>query len=299
MVDTPCLPHVHKLRIFLSDRPVKRNCVYDNATNNALEFARLLKRIAPAASSVVVRSGKGNWNLEDGDERALGVFMHQLFIKARSSALDLGRVNIMHRSTIDYIPQLTLLKLQGLSIADVRTSLLHKCSNTLLDLNIATNDPRLLICDVNGNAVVYPNLRILVANSYTISFAIDVSAVITTPKSIVPFPRLKRLALCMSYPYSDNVLFRGNSDTLQYLGMHIDGNTVTRLSEYGVFENRHKSLRSVEIIEAAICTELVHIPESRMSNFLINLLDTAQVLGFDTLFVANKLMAAMQNNDNF
>ncbi|KAJ2351325.1 hypothetical protein GGH92_001893, partial [Coemansia sp. RSA 2673] len=179
MADTPCLPHVYKLRFFLSDAYLKHNWEYGNATTNALEFAQLLKRIAPAASSIVVRLGRGFWKL-DGNDKAMCVFMNQLSIKARSVALDLGEIGIKHRSTIDHIPQLTALKMKGIFAVDARTSLLHRCSNTLLDLDVDTNNPKSLICDIDGNAVVYPNLRILVAKSPII----DYSDVMETPESI-------------------------------------------------------------------------------------------------------------------
>ncbi|KAJ1814833.1 hypothetical protein H4S02_009957, partial [Coemansia sp. RSA 2611] len=43
----------------------------------------------------------------------------------------------------------------------------------------------------------------------------------------------------------DDVLFRGNNATLEYLDFHLDIDTVLMLSQRRVFENRHKALQHV------------------------------------------------------
>ncbi|KAJ2840630.1 hypothetical protein FBU31_000258 [Coemansia sp. 'formosensis'] len=296
-MDATCLPQVYKLRILITDKAIKLDCVYDKSISNALKFVELLKRIAPAASSVVFRGSRGGWQIEEGGGKAFGAFIQKLFSNARHSALDLGGICIAHTSTLAQISQLTALIMQGLTMDDLRTSLLHRCSNTLIDLGICTNDPKLLISDKDGNAVVYPNLNILTLSSYTKVFTIDASSVIATPKSIVPFPRLNSLTLHMCYPYADDVLFKGNSSTLKRLRIYIDGDTVRRLNQCKGLENKHKSLRHVEIIDI-VCTKLLQIPEDDINRFLGNLLDTAQVLKVDTQYVIRKLITAMRSGYN-
>ncbi|KAJ1910011.1 hypothetical protein LPJ71_003323, partial [Coemansia sp. S17] len=42
---------------------------------------------------------------------------------------------------------------------------------------------------------------------------------------IVPFPRLKRLIMDVECPFRDDVLFRGNSATLEDFGFYLDRHT--------------------------------------------------------------------------
>ncbi|KAJ2811120.1 hypothetical protein H4S07_002260 [Coemansia furcata] len=121
-MDATCLPQVHKLRILITDKAIKLDCVYDRSISNALKFVEFLKRIAPAASSVVFRGGRGGWQIEEGGGKAFGAFIQQLFSNARHSALDLGRICIAHTSTLDQISQLTALIMQGLTMDDLRTN---------------------------------------------------------------------------------------------------------------------------------------------------------------------------------
>ncbi|KAJ2060208.1 hypothetical protein GGI17_003906 [Coemansia sp. S146] len=51
----------------------------------------------------------------------------------------------------------------------------------------------------------------------------------------VPFPNLRSLTLESSYPFSDNVTFRGNAASLVYLNMEMDLSSLTIISNHDVF----------------------------------------------------------------
>ncbi|KAJ2837813.1 hypothetical protein FBU31_001064 [Coemansia sp. 'formosensis'] len=302
MADTPCLPNVLKLRLIIRDKAFSLNRIGDDSVTNGLEFVDLLKLIAPAASWVIFRRDWGEYEGEApgedivyDDENGMRTLIRQLFRNAKYLALDLGRVCITHTSTINNIPQLTALMMQDLTGLDVRTSLLHKTSSTLLDLRVGAIDPRLLICDINGNYIVYPNLKILVIDRFQMSITFEVPIPIVTPESIVPFPRLKSLALHTSYTFADNVLFRGNSSTLQHLIMYIDEDIVTKLNECKALENKHKALHSVVIDETGRDTNLSRVPESQLQEYFGNLLDTAHALKLESRYIVRELIGAMQN----
>ncbi|KAJ2351869.1 hypothetical protein GGH92_001587, partial [Coemansia sp. RSA 2673] len=104
-------------------------------------------------------------------------------------------------------------------------SLVYKSASTLQQLDVEIEDAGMLLCDASDNYVVYPNLlHLQIHLSYQ-----GHSSVGTIPTSVVPFPSLQRLKLSGSYPYHDDVLFRGNSATLVYLYLLIDRNTVEML----------------------------------------------------------------------
>ncbi|KAJ2252274.1 hypothetical protein GGI13_003378 [Coemansia sp. RSA 455] len=68
------------------------------------------------------------------------------------------------------------------------------------------------------------------------------------------FPRLQRLDIKADYPFGDDTLFRGNAETLEYLSMMLDPETVAMFKEYDVFSpSRHLKLQSVEVGEDPLC----------------------------------------------
>ncbi|KAJ2057755.1 hypothetical protein GGI17_005451 [Coemansia sp. S146] len=64
--------------------------------------------------------------------------------------------------------------------------------------------------------------------------------------TFVAFPALRHLSIANEYPFGDDTLFRGNSETLEYLRMHIHTSTFIILRECGVFtHSSHLKLRYV------------------------------------------------------
>ncbi|KAJ2066105.1 hypothetical protein GGH13_005848, partial [Coemansia sp. S155-1] len=79
---------------------------------------------------------------------------------------------------------------------------------------------------------------------------------------IAPFPSLKRFVIPLVYPLDDDVLFRGNSTTLERLTIDLDKDTVAMLNKYWVFESKKKALRIVSIGEPGEHADLAHVPET-------------------------------------
>ncbi|KAJ2093980.1 hypothetical protein GGI09_005657 [Coemansia sp. S100] len=88
----------------------------------------------------------------------------------------------------------------------------------LQDLRIGSGDPREVIYDNDNNAVTYPNLQHL---QITNDRYFDPKDKVLAP-GIVPFPKLKSLHILMDYVFADDVMFRGNSNTLEHLEFHVD-----------------------------------------------------------------------------
>ncbi|KAJ2824009.1 hypothetical protein GGI24_003526, partial [Coemansia furcata] len=82
----------------------------------------------------------------------------------------------------------------------------------------------------DGNYVEYPCLR-----SLTMLLTSVVNKRQGCTKGAVPFPRLRRLVLNSGYPFGDDVLFRGNGATLEYLEIALYPGMVNMLKGFGVF----------------------------------------------------------------
>ncbi|KAJ2440815.1 hypothetical protein GGF42_007502 [Coemansia sp. RSA 2424] len=64
----------------------------------------------------------------------------------------------------------------------------------------------------------------------------------------VPFPQLRRLAMRWAYPFGDDVLFRGNTATLEYLKIVLDSELVAMLKQRNIFTpTSHPKLKCVNI----------------------------------------------------
>ncbi|KAJ2239259.1 hypothetical protein GGI13_008083, partial [Coemansia sp. RSA 455] len=70
----------------------------------------------------------------------------------------------------------------------------------------------------------------------------------STFKGAVPFPNLQRLVFKEDYPFGDDVAFRGNSATLEYLRLHLTAKFVTLLTKHNAFtRTSHSKLHCVNI----------------------------------------------------
>ncbi|KAJ2053173.1 hypothetical protein H4S04_000853 [Coemansia sp. S16] len=64
----------------------------------------------------------------------------------------------------------------------------------------------------------------------------------------MPFPILRRLKIPFMYPVGNDIFFRGNAATLEYLSIKLNRDIVVMLREHSVFTPRsHSSLRRVNV----------------------------------------------------
>ncbi|KAJ2255941.1 hypothetical protein GGI13_001370 [Coemansia sp. RSA 455] len=101
-----------------------------------------------------------------------------------------------------------------------------------------------IIQNTNGVYISYPCLRTLCLWG---GFR-DAKEPLPVFKGAIPFPSLRYLKLLMSYPFGDDIFFRGNVATLECLRMFPQVPTVIMLRRYDVFTPQsHPSLRCVSI----------------------------------------------------
>ncbi|KAJ1819978.1 hypothetical protein LPJ60_003469 [Coemansia sp. RSA 2675] len=94
-------------------------------------------------------------------------------------------------------------------------------------------------------------------------------------KEVVPFPKLQYLFMKMDYPFADDTLFRGNSDTLEFLKIQPDIETMYMMDRCGVFtRTKYRRLRGVRISERLVADA----PKDIVARFVLEVSSHAQVL---------------------
>ncbi|KAJ2329313.1 hypothetical protein GGI00_003970, partial [Coemansia sp. RSA 2681] len=241
-----------------------------------------------AFTSVEVVCLGGTTYMHNFVERAFGALVESLCGNSKRSMIDLGMLGFRYADTVGQIPQLSSLSLTSYNVDAFRTALMHKSAATLLDLNIGICIPKALIYDAKGNAVIYPNLRHL--KVFPRDYDRTVQRVLSP--GITPFPALTSLRLSLTYPFGDDVFFRGNSSTLEYLKIIIDSETAIMLSTSSAFDRPFRKLRRVDIGESHDFGDLAAIPKANIKNLLRNLMGAARGVRFSSALYLELLVTA-------
>ncbi|KAJ2431229.1 hypothetical protein GGF41_000641, partial [Coemansia sp. RSA 2531] len=238
--------NAHKLCVVMTEGMTGSIDSRDIAINNSVELAQLLRSMTPAVTMSKVMWAGRSTRMEQHNEEVFGLFVDSLCSNTKGSMLDFGELLLLrHPSTIDCISQLSVLKLSCRDSPNWHSSLVHKCANVLQYLDIGIHRAKALIYDVNDVPVVYPKLLHLQMYMVVLN---DSSAPVFAP-GIVPFPVLKSLQLQMGYPFGDDVMFRGNSDTLEELEIRLSREMMAMLNNSQAFGKEYKSLKRVLVNE--------------------------------------------------
>ncbi|KAJ2868328.1 hypothetical protein GGH94_000168 [Coemansia aciculifera] len=114
-----------------------------------------------------------------------------------------------------------------------------------INIDVASADAIDLVRDSDsGRYLEYPCLHTLKTRSF--NDRVPPQAVLS--KDFVPFPRLLRLSVRLQYPFADDVFFRGNAGTLEYLELSLYLETASLLRTHRVFTpTSHPNLKCVKI----------------------------------------------------
>ncbi|PIA16176.1 hypothetical protein COEREDRAFT_87147 [Coemansia reversa NRRL 1564] len=125
--------------------------------------------------------------------------------------------------------------------------LIHETAETLQELKLACHGIsremlNKLFLNSTGNYIIYHQLEKLVFEATANWEKLHRP---TLPQYVF-FPKLCYLYLGIVYPFNDDILFRGNSATLEYLCITPDLDMVNMLNKYRVFaEQKHTRLRHI------------------------------------------------------
>ncbi|KAJ2337003.1 hypothetical protein GGI00_000505 [Coemansia sp. RSA 2681] len=211
--------------------------------------------------------------LEDSDFHSTLSLVDLLLCSAKQPLLGLNEAKpkLKHEHTLGLTPQLSSLKLICRRAGDLHAVLIHRCAAELQFLDIGVGNPRVLFYDADDNAVVYPNMRDLRLSG--VNF--DSSATRFLVPDVVPFPRLRSLRLRTPFFLGDDVLFRGNNATLEYLYFKVDAESMTMLCNSQAFGKGFSNLRNI-VVEASYGSgSLRLVPERIVSDFLCKLAHSA------------------------
>ncbi|KAJ1950326.1 hypothetical protein FBU59_000733 [Linderina macrospora] len=86
-----------------------------------------------------------------------------------------------------------------------------------------------LIINESGIPVVYPRVQTLKLNMYANPDPLQISTY--DSPSVHPFPQLCLLECCGGYPFDNDILFRGNEETLQVLRIEVYPNTIKSIKQ--------------------------------------------------------------------
>ncbi|KAJ2488383.1 hypothetical protein IWW37_004846 [Coemansia sp. RSA 2050] len=144
-----------------------------------------------------------------------------------------------------------------------------------------------------GEGVIYPNMQFLTLTDRCIL----VPSELPCTARVAPFPNLVSLRVDMLYPFGDDVMFRGNSATLQFMEVTPDPVLLTTLHNYKVFdEGKYKALRHLcfnQVVNESIDTTA---PAPMMAKFLGKLAEPVQTMSLNISIEAKDLVAMVAAN---
>ncbi|KAJ2040113.1 hypothetical protein GGI03_000901 [Coemansia sp. RSA 2337] len=231
-------PSVRKLSFhFITDDVVDmaRDEFPPDSTANIAEFFGRIKEMAPMVKEVRVVNDR---ELDYLFQRQGAQFMNlvqQLFGVVETTVISDASPLLLSFMDLELARNLVCFDFWMDRNADEILSLIRQNAQTLQTLGIVvyidTDFTSLFRIPDDGGYLAYPCLHTL----KLVSLEGLLSSQLSTRKGVVPFPRLRNLVLSMVYPFGDDVLFRGNATTLEYVKLMPRTQLVEVLKQYEVF----------------------------------------------------------------
>ncbi|KAJ2701721.1 hypothetical protein H4R19_005399, partial [Coemansia spiralis] len=220
---------------------------------NACAFGRLLRRMMPNANRAsidIVDCGKEIGASSVGAlEEHMGVVLRSVADGRQSIYVGLDscllQPVLQSCSRIENIARFSCR--WNSSTYKTTAAIIHANAQSLLDLRITCDTlehfGELVVSD-RGAACTYSNLGILYLGG-----RVDGSLRRVPPlPGAEPFPRLAQLACRIPYPFSDDVVFRGNGSTLHHILVCADAKDVEFLARLGPFAGKRlKALKRLVV----------------------------------------------------
>ncbi|KAJ2020155.1 hypothetical protein GGI06_002412 [Coemansia sp. S85] len=223
-------------------------------------------------------------------EEIFGALVNSLSSNTKNLVVNLDVLELKLRPTMENISTISSLKVNFHKGVDFRAQLVHRCASSLKSLYVILNNANALFYDVEGNTVVYPNVQDLTMVAYMPD---SPNERLLVPDA-VPFPKLKTLEVFLEYPYGDDVLFRGNSGTLESLTIWADKETVEMLNSSPAFGNKFTSLRKLAIANHDDFGYDALVPKEAMARFLGILVGSVRSLDLVSPISVGRLISAVR-----
>ncbi|KAJ1801303.1 hypothetical protein LPJ59_000398 [Coemansia sp. RSA 2399] len=299
-------PNANELTLHIhSFCPLKLDCPKE-AFVHAIGLCRRLKMVAPKAKSIDIVYAS-NYIIADTQFGAL----FQKFIKEVGSpmskiSLSSEAIPIPYARPVDIVGKLTSLVYRWDNTFENTIPLVHMNASTLQSLKIihacASGLDRLLVLEGTEPAV-YP-----VLNKLEIESVPYLSQIVSKQMfpDFTPFPRLQHLDIQTVYPFADDVLFRKNTQSLEYLALRYDKQLALIFCGAETFANRqYSSLSRVHVRSALESVKAKQKNQARssmpnnsiMAQFFLDVLPSIKWLKVDTPEVAAALVASISKEN--
>ncbi|KAJ2757430.1 hypothetical protein GGI19_000031 [Coemansia pectinata] len=231
------------------DNTPKTHYVYppDTAANITV-FVQRIKQMAPAVSEIDVTPVGDAERLLQRCNVHVSDLVQQLYdIVERRTVLTGGSEPMLVYLDLEPIRDLVHIVCSLHTDSKDLMPLIRRSTHTLQSLDLDVGDVEIAgaVRDPDsGDYLEYPCLHTLIIRPFR-NRRTSQKAVF---KNIVPFPRLLRLSVLSHYPFGDDILFRGNAGTLEYLELKLLPETASMLNKYRVFTpTSHPNLKCVKL----------------------------------------------------
>ncbi|KAJ2862486.1 hypothetical protein GGH94_004240 [Coemansia aciculifera] len=230
------------------DTPKTRYVCPPDTADNITAFVQRVKQMAPMISEIDVTPFDEVENLLKSRNVHILDLVQQLFgIVEKHTVITCGSDPLVKYFDLEAIGDLVYMDCSLDTDCNDVTPLIRRSTQTLqfLDIDIGNADVTSLLKDPDGGGFLeYPCLQTLILRSFYDTAALPKVVF----KDIVPFPRLLHLSLLSPYPFGDDIVFRGNYSTLEYLEMRLFPETVSVFKKYRVFTpTSHSKLKCLKI----------------------------------------------------
>ncbi|KAJ2868232.1 hypothetical protein GGH94_000219 [Coemansia aciculifera] len=206
-----------------------------NTEANIAAFVRRMREMAPMVNEVRVANDHELGKMLQRQGAQFVDLVRRLFGIVDTTVISGFSTSLLGFMHFELVCNLVCLEFWVDSNVDEILSLIRRNTPTLQTLEILLY----LVIDFtglfrnpdDGGYLEYPCLHTL----KLVSFDGSTSSQMSTRKSVVPFPRLRKLVLSMVYPFGDDVLFRGNATTFEYVKLVPCTKLVEVLKQYKVF----------------------------------------------------------------
>ncbi|KAJ2137340.1 hypothetical protein IW136_003546 [Coemansia sp. RSA 678] len=248
--------------------------------SHAHVFAKYIKQMAPQADRITVKLSTFTEVREIPTDHSFDTLLTKLFRNTQYSAMLLNYNDFIY----SYQPQIShsLSKLDCCWNENYKQMLplIHNSAETLIELKLTchgvSRDKLVqLFISQHNHYIIYYHLQKLVFAKST-----NWEDIVRPGLSACKFlPKLRHLYLSIVYPFIDDLLFRGCSDTLEYLYITPDPLVLQMLEQYAVFApHKFKQLRHIAVAEttykdshmASAVAQFVHraSPTARIVNIM-------------------------------
>ncbi|KAJ2641438.1 hypothetical protein GGF44_002122, partial [Coemansia sp. RSA 1694] len=257
-----------------------------DTTANIAAFIQRVKQMAPDIRKVEV------WSHPDAKELVRQHDIHAVDLMQQLYDIVKVKTAITHACHL-LVEYLDLEPIRNLAHVDhhiIDTSsrimpLIRRSAQTLQSLELSgfvSMDYTELIRDPDsgGRWIEYPRLRTLgIYSEYETALSRG-----SISNGAAPFPQLRRLAMRRAYPFGDDVLFRGNAATLEFLDIVPDPEMVAMLRQRNVFTpTSHPKLQCVKVNLRSSDVGHVFATASEYLQFSLSIAPRASVLTIPSL----------------